>query len=377
MSCGDHDEDHPRRDRRAARDADAGTRRPLRGGLRPPAARQAPRVPVEADRMADPGAAVRRSLRGRQAAARRAHRRDPPAARRGDAHGRGAPRVRAEARRARGRRHDRPRVARPENRGARRRGRLRMERRALPLALRGGEGGHGRALERQPVLQGREAEAVIQVAKGKKVRDAAPATTRVAIYCRQPVEDTTSTFNSLEAQRGAVEAYVTSQRGEGWVALPERYDDGGFSGANTERPAFKRLLAEVEAGRVDVVAVYKIDRLSRSMLDFVRLMEVFRRLGVTFVSVTQQFSTTNAVGRMTLNLLATFAEFEREQISERTQDKIQAARRRGMWTGGRPPLGYDLVQKRLVPNKEEADRVRAIFALYLESGSLMATVKEL
>ena len=214
-------------------------------------------------------------------------------------------------------------------------------------------------------------------AKGQTGRRAAPATVRVAIYCRQSVEDTTSTFNSLHAQREAVEAYVTSQRGAGWVALPERYDDGGYTGANMARPAFKRLMAEIEAGRVDVVAVYKIDRLSRSMLDFVRLMEAFKQSGVTFVSVTQQFSTTDAVGRMTLNLLATFAEFERECISERTKDKISAARRKGMWTGGRPVLGYDLVQKRLGPNKDEAEQVRAIFALYLECGSLMRAVEEL
>jgi site-specific DNA recombinase len=219
---------------------------------------------------------------------------------------------------------------------------------------------------------------VIQATRSRKVREAAPLTVRVAVYTRKSTEEgLDQEFNTLDAQRSAVEAYVTSQRSEGWVALPERYDDGGYTGANIERPAFKRLLADIEAGLVDVVAVYKIDRLSRSMLDFVRLMELFKQHGVTFVSVTQQFSTTNAVGRMTLNLLATFAEFERETISERTRDKVRAARKRGMWTGGRPMLGYDVVGKKLVVNRDEAEQVRAIFALYLETGSLMATVEEL
>lgn len=203
-------------------------------------------------------------------------------------------------------------------------------------------------------------------------------TLRVAIYTRKSTEEgLDQEFNSLDAQRQAVEAYVTSQAGLGWRAVQTRYDDGGYSGANTERPAFQRLLADVTAGRVDVVAVYKIDRLSRSLLDFTRLMEAFRVHGVTFVSVTQQFSTTTSVGRMTLNLLATFAEFERETISERTRDKMRAARRKGMWTGGAPMLGYDAVDKKLVVNAHEAERVRAIFDLFLAQGSLMATVEML
>ncbi len=214
--------------------------------------------------------------------------------------------------------------------------------------------------------------------KSRANGSAAPATVRVAIYTRKSTDEgLDQEFNSLDAQRQAVEAYVTSQKGEGWAPLPERYDDGGYTGANTERPAFRRLLADIEAGRVDVVAVYKIDRLSRSLLDFVRLMEAIRQHGVTFVSVTQQFSTTNPVGRMTLNLLATFAEFERETIAERTRDKIAAARRRGMWTGGRPPLGYDLVQRKLVVNEAEAETVRAIFGLYMELKGLMPTVEDL
>lgn len=205
-----------------------------------------------------------------------------------------------------------------------------------------------------------------------------PATTRVAIYTRKSVsEGLDMEFNTLEAQREAVEAYVRSQRGEAWTALAERYDDGGYTGANTDRPAFQRLLADIEAGKVDVVAVYKIDRLSRSLADFARLMELFERHGVTFVSVTQQFNTTSSMGRLTLNILMSFAEFERQTIAERVRDKIHASRRRGMWTGGRPVLGYDVVEKKLVVNSEESGRVLAIFQLYRDLGSLLATTHEL
>ena len=204
-----------------------------------------------------------------------------------------------------------------------------------------------------------------------------PKVIRVAIYTRKSTEEgLDAEFNSLEAQRQAVEAYVASQRGEGWVALPERYDDGGYTGANTNRPAFQALLADVEARRVDVVAVYKIDRLSRSLLDFVKVMEVFHRSSVTFVSVTQQFNTTTSIGKLTLNLLMSFAEFERQVISERTRDKMGASRRKGMWTGGYQVLGYDAVAKKLVVNLTEAEQVREIFKLYLERGSLLAVVAE-
>lgn len=204
------------------------------------------------------------------------------------------------------------------------------------------------------------------------------ATVRVAIYTRKSTDEgLDQEFNSLDAQRQAVEAYIASQRGEGWAALPERYDDGGFTGANMKRPAFERLLADIKAGRVDVVATYKLDRLSRSIADFVGLMRFFEEYTVTFVSITQAFSTATSVGRMTMHLLATFAQFERDTISERTRDKVRAARRRGMWTGGRPVLGYDVRSKKLIVNAPEADQVRAIFALYLELGSLMAAVEEL
>ena len=216
------------------------------------------------------------------------------------------------------------------------------------------------------------------IVKTKTMPKTSPALTRVAVYTRKSTTDgLEQDFNSLDNQRQAIEAYITSQRSEGWIALPDRYDDGGFTGANTDRPAFQRLVSDIEAGKIDVVAVYKLDRLSRSIGDFVGLMRLFEKHGVTFVSVTQNFSTTNAVGRMTMNLLATFAEFERETISERTRDKMSAARRRGMWTGGHVPLGFDVVDKKLVVNKGEAEQVRAIYAMYLEHGSILATVAEL
>ncbi len=207
---------------------------------------------------------------------------------------------------------------------------------------------------------------------------APPRTVRVAVYTRKSVTDgLDQAFNSLDAQRGAIEAYVKSQAGLGWVALPKKYDDGGFSGATTERPGFQQLLHDVAAGHIDVVAVYKIDRLSRSLRDFAKLVDLFEQRGVTFVSVTQQFSTANSMGRLTLNVLMSFAEYEREVIGERIRDKMQATRRRGAWTGGRPILGYDVVDKRLVVNADEAEQVRATFGLHLEHGTLRSTVEEL
>jgi site-specific DNA recombinase len=208
---------------------------------------------------------------------------------------------------------------------------------------------------------------------------APPTQVRCAIYGRKSVEDRTATdFGSIEAQREACEAFVASQRSLGWTAIPTRYDDEGFTGANVDRPALACLLADIEAGSVDAVVVYKIDRLSRSIADFVRLMESFDRHGVAFVSVTQQFNTSTSVGRLTLNLLTVFAQFERETISERTRDKMRAARRRGKFTGGALLLGYDRAPegRRLVVNEAEAARVRAIFDLYLEVRSLTAVVAE-
>lgn len=211
---------------------------------------------------------------------------------------------------------------------------------------------------------------------GRRLKGAAPpASIRCAIYGRKSVEERIATnFGSIEAQREACEAYVKSQTSLAWTALPQRYDDEGFTGANVARPALARLLADIEAGVVDAVVVYKIDRLSRSIADFVRLMETFDRKGVSFVSVTQQFNTSTSVGRLTLNLLTVFAQFERETISERTRDKMRAARRRGKFTGGGLLLGYDRAPegRRLVVNEAEADRVRAIFDLYLELRSLTA-----
>ena len=220
---------------------------------------------------------------------------------------------------------------------------------------------------------------MIQATKRRRSKQPQQRTSvRVAIYTRKSVtEGLDQEFNSLDAQRQAIEHYVSSQEAEGWIALPERYDDGGYTGASTNRPAFQKLLADIEAGGIDVIAVYKLDRLSRSIADFTRLMELFQDRGVTFVSVTQQFSTSTPVGRMTLNLLATFAEFEREVIAERTRDKMLAARRKGMWTGGRPVLGYDVVEKKLVVNDPESEQVREIFQLYLDLGSLLSVVGEL
>ena len=204
--------------------------------------------------------------------------------------------------------------------------------------------------------------------------------TRCAIYTRKSTEEgLEQEFNSLDAQREAGEAYVASQQGEGWVCLSDRYDDGGFTGGNMDRPALQRLLADIDDGKIDCVVVYKVDRVSRSLLDFTRMMETFEKHQVSFVSVTQQFNTSHSMGRLTLNILLSFAQFEREIISERTRDKIAAARRKGKWVGGMPVLGYDVDPhvRKLVVNTAEAERVRAIFDLYLEKQSLIQTAGEL
>ena len=206
-------------------------------------------------------------------------------------------------------------------------------------------------------------------------RDTAPVT-RVAIYTRQSVASDLL-FGSIDAQREAVEAYVVSQRGAGWVAIPTRYDDHGFSGGNTDRPAFQRLMADVASKQVDVIATYKIDRISRSLPDFTGFMATLERLGVGFVSTTQSFDTRTSMGRLTLNILASFSQFERETISERTRDKILATRKRGAWTGGRPILGYDIVDGCLAIHLSEAEAVREIYRLYLAHGGLVSTVTEL
>jgi site-specific DNA recombinase len=202
---------------------------------------------------------------------------------------------------------------------------------------------------------------------------------RCAIYTRKSTDEgLQQEFNSLDAQRESAEAYITSQKQEGWQVVAEPFDDGGYSGGNMDRPALKRLLAAVEARTVDCVVVYKVDRLSRSLMDFARIIEIFDRNGVSFVSVTQQFNTTNSLGRLTLNILLSFAQFEREIISERTRDKMSAARRKGKWIGGHPVLGYDIDPKggRLIVNEAEATQVRTLFSLYLELGSLLPVFQE-
>ncbi|MCE9635861.1 MAG: recombinase family protein [Planctomycetes bacterium] len=208
----------------------------------------------------------------------------------------------------------------------------------------------------------------------------APAAFRCAIYTRKSTEEgLEQEFNSLDAQREACESFVASQRGEGWELLPDRYDDGGYSGGNTERPALKRLMADVESGRVNVVVVYKLDRLSRSLLDFTKLMEVFDARKVAFVSITQKFDTSTSMGRLMLHILLSFAQFEREMIAERTRDKMSAARRKGKWVGGTLVLGYDVdpERKRLVVNEDEAARVREIFDIYLKEPSLVGLAQTL
>ncbi|MFN3727486.1 MAG: recombinase family protein [Allosphingosinicella sp.] len=201
---------------------------------------------------------------------------------------------------------------------------------------------------------------------------------RCAVYTRKSTEEGLEMeFNSLDAQREACEAYIASQKPEGWVLYPEPYDDGGFSGGTLDRPALKRLLADIEDGRIDVVVVYKIDRLSRSLMDFAKLVEVFDRGGVTFVSVTQSFNTTTSMGRLTLNILLSFAQFEREVIGERIRDKIAASRKRGMWMGGFVPLGYEVRDRKLVINDAEAATVRMIFERFVEVGSATALARAL
>jgi DNA invertase Pin-like site-specific DNA recombinase len=204
-----------------------------------------------------------------------------------------------------------------------------------------------------------------------------PGLIRCAIYTRKSSEEgLEQEFNSLDAQRESGEAYIRSQTGEGWTCLPDRYDDGGFTGGNMDRPALKRLMDDIEAGKIDCVLVYKVDRLSRSLLDFARIMEVFDRKKVSFVSVTQQFNTTHSMGRLTLNILLSFAQFEREIISERTRDKIAATRKKGKWFGGKPILGYDLVGGKLVVNRDEAYQVREMYAIYLDTRSVRLTTAE-
>lgn len=200
---------------------------------------------------------------------------------------------------------------------------------------------------------------------------------RCAVYTRKSSEEgLEQEFNSLDAQREACEAYIASQRSEGWVLVRDHYDDGGISGGTLDRPALQRLLADIEGGLIDVVVVYKIDRLSRSLMDFARLVDVFDRNGVTFVSVTQSFNTTTSMGRLTLNILLSFAQFEREVTAERIRDKVRASRMKGMWMGGVPPYGYRVEDRKLVVDEERAPQVRWMFARFLEIGSATELARE-
>ena len=201
---------------------------------------------------------------------------------------------------------------------------------------------------------------------------------RCAIYTRKSSEEGLEMeFNSLDAQREAGLAYIQSQRSEGWILVGDRYDDGGFSGGSMERPGLQRLLRDVEAGRIDVIVVYKVDRLSRSLTDFARIVDVFDTHNASFVSITQAFNTTTSMGRLTLNILLSFAQFEREVIGERIRDKFAASRARGMWMGGTPPLGYDVRYRKLVVNEAEAELLRLIFSRFLRVGSATKLAQEL
>ena len=205
-----------------------------------------------------------------------------------------------------------------------------------------------------------------------------PKSVRCATYTRVSTDQgLEQDFNSLEAQYDACQAYIRSQAHAGWTLLRAKYDDGGFSGGNTDRPALQRLLQDVRASTIDVIVVYKVDRLTRSLADFAKLVELFDQHNVSFVSVTQQFNTTTSMGRLTLNVLLSFAQFERELTSERIRDKISASKRKGLWVGGMAPLGYDTKGRKITVNEAEAERVRSIFRSYLKFGSLNRLMAEL
>ena len=242
---------------------------------------------------------------------------------------------------------------------------------SLPLALGRGARHHWDPLERLDLLWP-------EIAAGDVMSREIKRKLRCAVYTRKSSEEgLEQEFNSLHAQREACEAYIASQRSEGWALIREHYDDGGVSGGTLERPGLKLLLEDIEEGLIDVVVVYKIDRLSRSLMDFSRLVEVFDRNSVTFVSVTQSFNTTTSMGRLTLNILLSFAQFEREVTGERIRDKIAASRKKGMWMGGTVPLGYDVKDRRLEINKAEAKTVRLVFERFAEIGSATVLAREL
>ncbi|MGE0776311.1 MAG: recombinase family protein, partial [Sphingomonadaceae bacterium] len=201
---------------------------------------------------------------------------------------------------------------------------------------------------------------------------------RCAVYTRKSTEDgLDQAFNSLDAQREACAAYIVSQRHEGWTLIPDSYDDGGFSGGNMERPGLKRLLADVAAKKVDVIVIYKVDRLTRSLADFAKIVDVLDAAKASFVSITQSFNTTTSMGRLTLNMLLSFAQFEREVTGERIRDKIAASKKKGLWMGGPVPLGYEVRDRKLVVSENEAKRVRHIMQRYLELSSVRELIEEL
>ena len=197
-----------------------------------------------------------------------------------------------------------------------------------------------------------------------------------AIYTRKSTsEGLDKEFTTLDAQRESAESYIKSQKSQGWIALPDKYNDGGFTGADTNRPALQKLINDIKLGKINCVVVYKVDRLSRSLLDFTHLLEFFDEYKVAFVSITQHFNTESSMGRLTLNILLSFAQFEREMISERTRDKMAAARKKGKWVGGTPPLGYDIDREKhkLIVNEQEAKLVRKIYSIYLDTDSILNT----
>src|SRR5579862_3558934 len=239
-------------------------------------------------------------------------------------------------------------------------------------AGRGATAGIGpcpRSPGRSPGAGGRGRASSAWARHGRPAAMERPKPQRCAIYTRKSSEEgLEQDFNSLHAQREACEAFIRSQAGEGWRLHPTAYDDGGFSGGTMERPALQRLLADIQEKLIDTVVVYKVDRLTRALADFAKMVERFDAHGVSFVAVTQQFNTTTSMGRLTLNVLLSFAQFEREVTGERIRDKIAASKRKGMWIGGRPPLGYDLRERRLVVHPAEAETVREIFRRYLALG---------
>src|ERR1700678_1899754 len=252
--------------------------------------------------------------------------------------------------------------------------RLCLERQNLSQPVESGVCDHRHPLERPEVLW--LARQAIEGCTTMKTVPAKPV--RCAIYTRVSTDHgLDQDFNSLDAQYDASQSYIRSQAHAGWTLLRAKYDDGGFSGGNTNRPALQRLLEDVRAGKIDVIVVYKVDRLTRSLADFAKLVELFDKQNVSFVSVTQQFNTTTSMGRLTLNVLLSFAQFEREVTSERIRDKISASKRKGLWVGGNLPLGYEMKDGKIAIVEDEAELVRSIFRRYLELGSVNDLLRDL